>query len=33
MQNCTKKDLTMQNHDGVVPNLEPGILECDVNGH
>ena len=31
-KNCTKKDLIMQNHDDVVTDLEPGILECEVNG-
>jgi len=31
-KNCTKKDLLMQNHDDVVTDLEPGILECEVNG-
>ena len=30
-QNCTKKDLhNPDNHDDVITNLEPGILECEV---
>ena len=29
--NCTKKDVHYQdNHDGVIPHLEPDILECEV---
>ena len=30
-KNCTKKDLHNQdNHDGVITDLEPDILECEV---
>ena len=30
-KNCTKKDLYDQdNHDGVITDLEPDILECEV---
>ena len=30
-QNCTKKDLhDPDNHDGVITDLEPDILECGV---
>ena len=30
-KNCTKKDLhNPDNHDGVITNLEPDILECEV---
>ena len=30
-QNCTKKSLNdLDNHDGVVTNLEPDILECEL---
>ena len=30
-QNCTKKDLhDLYNHDAVVTDLEPDILECKV---
>ena len=30
-KNCTKKDLhDPDNHDGVITDLEPGILECEV---
>ena len=30
-KNCTKKDLHDQdNHDGVITNLEPDILECEI---
>ena len=30
-KNCTKKDLhDLDNHDGVITNLEPDILECEV---
>ena len=30
-QNYTKKDLqNPENHDGVITNLEPDILECEV---
>ena len=30
-KNCTKKDIHDQdNHDGVITNLEPDILECEV---
>ena len=29
---CRKKDLYDQdNHNGVIPHLEPDILECEVN--
>ena len=36
-QDCTeelyKKDIhDPDNHDGVITHLEPGILECEVNG-
>ena len=32
-KNCTKKDLhDPDNHDGVITDLEPDILECEVNG-
>ena len=31
IQNCTKKDLhDPDNHDGVIAQLEPDILECEV---
>ena len=30
-KNCTKKDLhNPDNHDGMIPHLEPDILECEV---
>ena len=30
-KNCTKKDLhEPDNHDGVITDLEPDILECEV---
>ena len=30
-QNCTKKSLNdLDNHDGVVTQLEPDILECEI---
>ena len=30
-KNCTKKDLhDPDNHDDVITNLEPGMLECEV---
>ena len=30
-KNCTKKDLhDLDNHDGVITNVEPDILECEV---
>ena len=30
-KNCTKKDLhDPDNHDGVITDLEPDILECEV---
>ena len=30
-KNCTKKDLNdPENHDGVITDLEPDILECEV---
>ena len=30
-KNCTKKDLNdPDNHDGLITNLEPDILECEV---
>ena len=32
-KNCTKKDLhNPDNHDGVIIDLEPDILECEVKG-
>ena len=32
-KNCTKKDLhNPDNHDGVIINLEPDVLECEVKG-
>ena len=29
-QNCTKKILMTDNHDGVITHLEPGIPKCEV---
>ena len=29
-KNCTKKSFTTQIHDGVITDLEPDILECEV---
>ena len=30
-KNCTKESLNdLDNHDGVVTHLEPGILDCEV---
>ena len=29
-QNCTKNLHNPDNHDGVITNLEPDILECEV---
>ena len=32
-KDCTKKGLNdPDNHDGVITNLEPDILECEVKG-
>ena len=32
-KNCTKKNLhDPDNHDGVITDLEPDILECEVKG-
>ena len=32
-KNCTKKDLhDPDNHNGVITDLEPDILECEVKG-
>ena len=29
-KNCTKKIFNLDNHDGVITDLEPDILECEV---